>query len=269
MQVPYPDSTQTRPLPPYWQQTYFQHHPYLHPEASIQAPGYPAQPPTYTPVRDDILLLTLLLLTVTLLTLLRKTHTYLRQHTRTLLYPTTHQPLPVATTTPVEYAMPHILVLIHSILLGTLYTITLYQYGHRMPGSRSPHTLILIATAGILALHTLRYLTYTFVNWVFFDKIKRHQWRHAATTVLYLQTIAILPLTYLLLNPHIPPLYTLFATLAILIVTEILYIHDLRQIFFPKFYGILHLMSYICALEIMPLIALMVILANIVDTLAV
>ena len=63
-----------------------------------------------------------------------------------------------------------------------------------------------------------------------------------------------------------PPQATLGATLLILVAAKILYIYNTKQIFFPKFYGILHLMSYLCALEALPLLTLWVTAGNIADT---
>ena len=257
-------------LPCYWKQGRFLQDRMLHPEASVQPNGYAAEHLAYSMKGDDAINITVIACCLVIMILIRKTRTFLSGQTHDFFLPTHQEKNLQGTTTAIERSMPLFLV----IILGILGSMLFYYYrqevlGTRMPGNMPPHPLMFACAGCIYAYFLFRHLLYTFVNWVFFDKINRQQWYKASNYILYLETLAVLPVTLMCIYLDLSPVFPLSATALILISAKILLIIKTYQIFFPKLYGILHLLSYLCALEAIPLLALWGAMNGIADALTV
>ena len=114
---------------------------------------------------------------------------------------------------------------------------------------------VLILTIYSLAFALLiegKYLLYNFVNWVFFNREKSDLWRQNYWGLIAASGVVLFPSV----------LYTVFLDstiqisdyllLMILLIFKILLFYKLIGNFFAHFYGILHLILYFCALEIIP-----------------
>ncbi len=256
-------------LPCYWNQGRFLQDRMLHAEVNVQPYGYCAERVTYTMNGDDVINTTIIVCCLVIMMLIRKTRRYLSAETHDFFLPTLQKNLQ-GTATAIERIMPLFLI----IILGITGSILFYYYRQsildtRMPGNNPPHLLMLACTGCIYAYFLIRHVMYTFVNWVFFDKIYRQQWYKASSYVLYLETLALMPVTLICIYLDLTPVYPLAAAAITLILAKILVIIKTYQIFFPKFYGILHLLSYLCALEAIPILALWGIMNGIADAMTV
>ena len=95
-----------------------------------------------------------------------------------------------------------------------------------------------------------------FVEWVFFRQ-EKIQTMSRARTFLYaaeslLLFVVALAATYLPLSLD----EVLVTSLLVVIFVKILLLFKAGQLFFPKFYGALHLFVYFCTLEVMPLLVM-------------
>ena len=68
---------------------------------------------------------------------------------------------------------------------------------------------------------------------------------------------------------NLPPGIPLWIILVIGFLIKILHLYKTFLIFFPKFYGTLHLIVYFCTLEILPLVAVFEVLIRVTDELIV
>lgn len=257
-------------LPCYWKQGRFLQDRMLHPEASVQSSGYAAEHLAYTMKCDDAVNTTVIICCIVIMMLIRKTRKFLSGQSHDFFLPAHQEKNLQGTTTAIERSLPLFLV----IILGILCSMLFYYYrqniaGTRMPGNMAPYPLMLACAGSIYAYFLFRYLLYTFVNWVFFDKINRQQWYRSSCYILYLETLAVLPITLACIYVDFPPVWVLSAVAIILISAKILAIIKTYQIFFPKLYGILHLLSYLCALEAIPVLALWGIMNGIADAMTV
>lgn len=257
-------------LPCYWKQDRFWQGRMLHSEASVQPSGYVAEHFAYNMKGDDAVSSIVMLCCIVIMILMRKTRKFLSGQSHDFFLPVHQKKNQQGLTTAIERSLPLFLI----IILGILGSIQFYFYRQnildtRMPGNMAPHYLMLACAGCIYVFFLLRHFMYTFVNWVFFDKINRQQWYKASCYVLYLETLAVLPVTLVCIYLDLPPVYPLSVTALILISAKILLIIKTYQIFFPKLYGILHLLSYLCALEAIPILALWEIMNGIADAMTV
>ena len=257
-------------LPCYWKQGRFRQDRMLHPEASVRPNGYAAEHFAYNMKGDDAINTIVMVCCIVIMILMRKTRKFLSGQSHDFFLPEHQKKNQQGTTTAIERSLPLFLI----IILGILGSMLFFYYRHnildtRMPGNMPPHCLMLACAGCIYAFFLLRHLLYTFVNWVFFDKINRQQWYKACCYILYLETLAVLPVTLICLYLDLPPVYMLSVTVLILISAKMLLIIKTYQIFFPKLYGILHLLSYLCALEAIPIFVLWEIMNGIADAMTV
>ena len=140
---------------------------------------------------------------------------------------------------------------------------------HLFLGQIPPYIFIGIYIAIWMLYFIFKNLMLTFVNWIFFDKTKRANWRksyfflYAAETLFFL--FVIISTIFLNLAPVVP----LWIILIIGLLIKFLHLYKTFLIFFPKIYGTLHLIVYFCTLEIMPLLAVLKILIRVTDELIV
>ena len=120
-----------------------------------------------------------------------------------------------------------------------------------------PHTWLLgIYLGSMFALVSIKWISYRFINWIFFEREQNKRWITAYFDLLggcglILYSAALLAV-YLDLNAYIS--YTI--VLSIAACSKILLFYKSFRNFFKHFHGILHLILYFCALEIAPLLFL-------------
>ncbi len=128
-----------------------------------------------------------------------------------------------------------------------------------------PHYLLLILFIVEVALYVLiKWLAYTYVNWIFFYKIKRKIWIDSFFSVIVWCGFLLFPIVLLIIYFDLYPQISAYLLLIVIIIAKILLFYKCFSNFFNKFYGIFHLILYFCALEIVPDLLLWkgIILAN-------
>lgn len=102
----------------------------------------------------------------------------------------------------------------------------------------------------------LKWGSYNFINWIFFEKEQKRRWIQSYFDTLCGQCLLLFPLILLLvyynLDFHIGSIFMLF----ILVFAKILLYYKGFRNFFSQSYGFLHLILYFCALEMVPLLLL-------------
>lgn len=115
---------------------------------------------------------------------------------------------------------------------------------------------LLVYTGIILFYYLSKKLLYHFVNWIFFDKIRNNKWNEAYSYIFSIEGILLFPFLLLSVYFDLSALQIFLFTVSVVILSKIVLIYESYIIFFPKIYGILHLIVYFCALEIAPLLFL-------------
>lgn len=118
---------------------------------------------------------------------------------------------------------------------------------------QGPHKILLSIYIGLmLFLYCYKYTMYRFINWIFFDKEQNKTWAkgyiilHAGMSVILFPYIIIIIFSDLSIN------VTLLAAIALYICSKILLFYKSIKNFFYNLYGVIHLILYFCALEIVP-----------------
>src|SRR5574344_1824302 len=96
-----------------------------------------------------------------------------------------------------------------------------------------PHVYLLLLFIIVIALFILiKWAVYMFINWIFFCKTKQKLWISSFSSVIIWSGFLLFPIVFL--------------------IGKIFLFYKCFSNFFNKFYGILHLILYFCALEVIP-----------------
>ena len=131
------------------------------------------------------------------------------------------------------------------------------------------NSLLLLIYAGCLAIYfIIKNLTSSFINWIFFDKTSRHAWKDSYSFLLICKTTFLLIIAETSIFAELTPEMNVILACGIVISFKLGVLYKMYSIFLPKIYCILHLLSYLCALEIIPLAILWVVMTGITDRLS-
>lgn len=107
--------------------------------------------------------------------------------------------------------------------------------------------------AGIsLAYYAAKYLSYTFINWIFFDKAKCKIWLDSFFLVFAVEGLLLFPLLLLVVYFDLSVENKLLFVGIIFLLGKIMLLCKSAGIFFVKFHRAFYLIVYFCALEIVP-----------------
>lgn len=123
--------------------------------------------------------------------------------------------------------------------------------------------LLLLSIGACSLLMICRYLAYSFVNWLFFDKGKRERWMDVYSLLVSLQGVLLFPLACLTVYFNFDSQQALIVLLLVLIVAKLLLFTKGMDIFFVKMQGFLCNILYFCTLEMIPLLFLIKIISEI------
>lgn len=103
-----------------------------------------------------------------------------------------------------------------------------------------------------LSYYVLKFATYSFTNWVFFNKSKQKPWQHAYSLIFGVEGILLFPVLLLLVYFDLPIDKKLIFAGLVIILGKILLFCKCASIFFGKKQRAFYLIVYFCALEIVP-----------------
>ncbi len=235
---------------------FFKGNPMLHPELPARSQGVSATPLPYTLPNDNLVTMGLLTCMLMLIFVVNKTRRQLRQQTKEFfIRPREHNGL-FAVETNIE-GWAHLFTILQLSLMGAL---TMFAFSQNelniFLGQISPRWLLGVYMMSFLAFFLVKRVLTRFINWVFFTPFQQQAWAEIISYMLTVECIVFFPLLLTFVYFRLPFIKTGIVSLGILFFFKILLTFKAQQIFFPKIYGVLHLFAYLCALEIMPLLAL-------------
>lgn len=104
----------------------------------------------------------------------------------------------------------------------------------------------------VLVYYILKMMTYTWVNWIFFDKQKNSLWLESYSLIYSLFGILLFPLLLLVVYFDLSNLNSYISFIILGILAKIMLFYKCFNIFFNKKYGFLCFIVYFCALEMVP-----------------
>lgn len=137
-----------------------------------------------------------------------------------------------------------------------------------------PNLASRLAVQGFYAAAWLAYFfckvnSYSFINWIFFDKQSRHEWHDTLFFISALQAVLLYPLLLVMIYLSTSLHSFALCSITVVLITKVLLLYKASRLFFRKIYGVLHLIVYFCTLEVAPLWVMLKILTQITDLLQV
>lgn len=116
----------------------------------------------------------------------------------------------------------------------------------------SPHKLLGIYIAICLVYVMVKWIVYSIIGWAFFDKSYTNLYLESYSTLIYYTGFTLFPFILLFTYFDLNVIYVVTIGLFILIFAKILIFYKWLKFFFSNIYGLLLLILYFCALEIIP-----------------
>ena len=213
--------------------------------------GFKGMPIPYSPKLDDgitILLLCCFFISAYVLSRSRK---FLVQLMKDFLLNRERTSIFAATTAADMRYM--LLLILQTCVLGAVCTFNYLidvrpELGERIP----PYILLGVYLAIALLYLFWKWVTYSFLGWIFFDGNRTSLWMESYSALLYYLGFALFPFALFLVYFDLSLLATVIIGLFLMFFTKILMLYKWIKLFCSNLYGILLLMLYFCALEIIP-----------------
>lgn len=115
-----------------------------------------------------------------------------------------------------------------------------------------PWILLAIYIIACIIYLLFKWIMYTFLGWVFFDKNVTGGWLESYSTLIYYLGFALFPFALLLIYFDLNIDLMIYIGFGLLIFNKILIFYKWIKLFLFNIYGLLLLILYFCALEIIP-----------------
>lgn len=246
---------------------FFKDNPLLHPELQVTHHGHSAVPVPYMLWRDDWVAGSLLFSFVLLIYVINHLRRKFVQQAKDFFFPIQNKPTLFAEETAFEAHAVFFMIFLLS-LLGGILSFIFAQYTLDLFLSQvSPYLLLFIYTGCFLAYFLLKRMASRFVNWIFFEKHQQEAWNEATSFLISIECVLIFPLALVFVYFNIPIIHTVVVLGFIVLLVKILLVYKCYSLFFPKLVCLFHLFAYLCALELVPMLALWKSLTFITDNL--
>ena len=242
-------------IPQYYREGFFSKDTLFHPELRGGRNGIAGDPVPYTVHADNLVTGLLLFSFVMIVIAFSSVKDFLLRQIKSFFY-FSHDAASEMSETAVELRFQFFLVVLASLLISLLfYFYTLYYIGETYI-LRSPYYLILIYWGIMMVYYLLKAMLYTIVNWVLFDGKRNKQWIKSLLFIIALEGLMSIPAV--IMGPYFDmPIHKVEIYFAImLILAKLMTFYKCFIIFFRQNVVGLQIILYLCALEIVPLLAL-------------
>lgn len=239
----------------------------LYPELHFRSPWHEAVRAPYKLCGDDMVTGSLLLCFFVLVGFVGHTRGQLMQQTRDFFRASQGRNGTFDKVNAIP-ALPRLVAFLHLCLLAGL---TVFAYARLSNDvffdSASLWTLLGVYVGSFVVYFIVKRMLGGFVNWIFFSQTQRKLWTESNAYLVAIESILLFPVALAFVCLDLPPAKAIWLLLAALATAKFLLAFKALSIFFPKSYGLFHLFAYLCALELMPILALWKSLAFITDSL--
>lgn len=248
--VPSPEESAQNSLHLY-EKSLFPESPYEHTEAWSSYSGMTAEPQPYLLRNDDGVTGILLCCFLMNMAIFSRSKKYIKQQIQELFYNRTGYNSSGTTT---GREMRHTLLL----YLQTGLMVALFAFSHNISvcdmfmAHVSHFQLLGVYVMACWLYWGIKQLFYSFVNWTFFDKEQRTAWMKSYSFLVSMEGLLLFPIALVMVYSNLPAKYVTLCLYVVISVVKILLFYKTFAIFFPKTHGFLHLIAYLCALEMLP-----------------
>jgi len=120
----------------------------------------------------------------------------------------------------------------------------------------SPRLLLGVYILACLLYLLFKWMLYSFLGWVFFDKNRTSLWLESYSTLIYYLGFSLFPFVLFLVYFDLKIIFLVSIGLFLIIFTKILMFYKWLKLFFDNISSIFLLILYFCALEIIPCLLL-------------
>ena len=217
--------------------------------------GFEGMPLPYSPRTDDVVALILLTCFFLSSFALARSKKFLSQQAKDfVLHRERTSIFAVSTAADVRYLL--LLVLQTCILSG----ICIFSYFNDVQPALmeevSPRLLLGVYILACLLYLLFKWMLYSFLGWVFFDKNRTSLWLESYSTLIYYLGFSLFPFVLFLVYFDLKIIFLVSIGLFLIIFTKILMFYKWLKLFFDNISSIFLLILYFCALEIIPCLLL-------------
>ena len=237
-------------LPLYYRESFFANDSLLHPELPGGQLGVAGDPVPYTVRSDDAITALLLFCFVMALVVFAHSRQYITHQLKDFFYVRRHE----------SYIHPSSrFQLFLNVQTCLLLAIATFYYINRYVSDAflldQPYELIAIYFGLFVAYYGIKALAYSLVNSVFFGSKKNKQWIWDFNFIISLEGVALFPAVMLQIYFNLPLQSVVYYLIFTLVLTKILTFYKAWVIFFKQIGVYMQIILYLCALEIIPLLA--------------
>ena len=263
-QVPYESCN----IPNCYELGFFRDNEFLHPELTVNPRGIPSDTKPYHMGSDSNITSVIVICFFVLSFVVHHSRRFISFQSQHFLQSPQHsnKHLSEDTTGDVTGALLTLCVLACTICILYLYHV---QNAFNMFLCYMPqHYLLGIYCAVAVVFLLGREVMAAFINWIFFNVNSRQEWRQSYRFLLLLETVVLLPVVVTGVFMELPPKTVILSALIVVALSKTALLYKTFSTFSFRIYGLLHLLSYLCALEIIPLL-LWVVLGRITSSLTI
>lgn len=252
-----------------YRQSFFAENSLFHPELEVRPTGYVAHPVPYRLWRDDWITGMVLLIFLMGAFILHRSRKFLHLQAKNFFFPSNE----MQNASSVETCLDPDASFLTTLLLSMMGTVLLFGYMQYELDiffePWSPHIMLGVFVLGGLLFFFLKRTAYSLINWIFFDKQQRRFFNETYTFLSAVEAGLLFPVVLITVYLNFPLLYCILAALCLIILVKVLLAYKCFNIFFRNLLGSLHIIVYLCALEMVPLVIIWNILMRTVDILIV
>lgn len=138
-------------------------------------------------------------------------------------------------------------------IMGGLLIYHYYSYSEPDFFFNAKHLAMLGIYVGVLISYLIiKWIIYSFVNWIFFDKEKNKLWIEDVFNLIAALGLILFPTALYIVFLDSEFHFSAKIILIIIFISKILLFYKCFRYFFSGFHGVLHLILYFCTLEIIP-----------------
>lgn len=221
--------------------------------------GVEEKPATYNAGIDDMLSTSLLVMVVVALLALSASWGFIVRQTRNFFYRENERTTNVPDSNK-EIRSQVVLMAFATFIFSVTYY-AYFTYVNDIHGlAMSKNLLMLLFIGAFVAYILLKVGLYQLINWVFFHGKEIEQWNKSQLFITAMEGVLMAPVTLLFIYGKLPLTTALICIGIVVILCKLCTFYKDYLIFFKRFAAFLQIFLYFCALELIPLAALVGIL---------
>lgn len=215
------------------------------------ASGIEGRPLPYVPQLDDSLAFVLLCCFFVSAFVLSRCRKYLYQQAKDFL--TNRERTSIFATSTVVDGRYLLLLAFQTCVLTGVYLFCVFTDLQPDLIAAVPSPLLLGLYIGLSVVYlALKWAIYLFLGWIFFDENRTSVWLDFYATLIYYVGFVLFPTVLFVVYFNLSAGWTVIIGVILLLLIKILMFYKWLKLFCINLYGVLYLILYFCALELMP-----------------